>query len=258
MQKSSLFLELNNEDKDLYQFVDSYLKDYCDFFGLTVDDVNGIKERFSIGYRNDIENFLETGKYPNQLIPEVQRTLDRIEYDIILISSYLLEKHRFSILKWLASKEFLDKKILTVGVGPGVEIGVILEFLGSSCAIKGYDIDLGDFVIARYGNKVKKEMFLGSTEKFDTVVLIEILEHLSAPLELLDICSKSMAGNGRLYATTALDIPQFDHLYNFRENEIVDLCDRCGLTVIQAKKIEHGTILSKINSVNEVIEAIKQ
>ena len=63
------------------------------------------------------------------------------------------------MLKWLALKTFSDKAILAEGVGPGVQIGVILDFLGCSCVIEGYDLDFSDYVSNRYGDKIRKELF---------------------------------------------------------------------------------------------------
>jgi len=99
-----LFLSLNDDDKQLYKFVDDYFEDYCNFFNLSIDDVNSIKERFSNRYSSDIKNFIDTGKYPLELMPDTQNTWGRVEYDVNLILSYLPEKHRFKILKWLAQK----------------------------------------------------------------------------------------------------------------------------------------------------------
>jgi len=256
-QKNRLFLSLNDDDKKLYRFVDDYFKDYCDFFNISVDDVNRIKDRFSNHYSSDIKNFIDTGKYPLELTPDTPNTLERVEYDVILILSYLLEKHRFKILKWLALKDFSNKMVLAVGVGPGVEIGMILDFLGYSCSVEAYDLEFSAYVNNRYGDMVKKEFFVGTEKKFDTVILIEVLEHLSNPLDLLKAISKSMIRGGYLYATTAIDIPQFDHLYNFKEKEVVDLFAECELEMIDIQNIKHGTVLSKIDSINEVVEAIK-
>ena len=79
----------------------------------------------------------------------------------------------------------------------------------------------------------------------------------SSSSKIIFCCSKSMVNNGHLYATTAIDIPQFDHLYNFKVNEILALLKRSELNIIEIEKIEHGTILSKINSINEVVDAVK-
>jgi hypothetical protein len=257
-QKTKLLSSLNTRERRLYGFVDDYFKDYCAFSGISIDDVLDIKQRFAKDYTNDIEKFIETGNYPIEIASGNQRSLERHEYDVILISSYLLEKPRFEILLWLSQQKFINKKILAIGIGPGVELAVILDFLKCQCTVEAYDLEFSDFVNNRYGDKVKKELFTCTNEKFDVVILIEVLEHVSNPVDLLTVSSKSMADGGHLYATTAIDIPQFDHLYNFKQNEIRDLMQQSKLDIIEVRKIEHGTILSKINSINEVVEAVKQ
>ena len=41
------------------------------------------------------------------------------------------------------------------------------------------------------------------------------MEHLAGPFEFIADCHRSLAPGGRFVATTACDVPQFDHRYNF-------------------------------------------
>ncbi|MEO1438388.1 MAG: hypothetical protein AAFV80_22805, partial [Bacteroidota bacterium] len=50
---------------------------------------------------------------------------------------------------------------------------------------------------------------------FDHLYMIELLEHLSDPFSLLSEAMNTISDKGTISFTTAINIPQFDHLYNF-------------------------------------------
>ena len=53
----------------------------------------------------------------------------------------------------------------------------------------------------------------------DAVYAIELLEHLDDPYAFLKDCRDSLAPGGRAIVTTATNVPQFDHRYNFVSDE---------------------------------------
>ena len=52
--------------------------------------------------------------------------LSRLEYDIILLLSYLIEKHRFEIIKSILAKRIYGK-ILFIGSGP-LELAIVKHY----------------------------------------------------------------------------------------------------------------------------------
>ena len=253
-QQGRLRRSLSKNEQVLYQYIDSYLDDYCRFYGLTPIDVNQFREGFARQYQKDLEIFSETRKYPSQLKGYIWSG-SRIEYDVILILSMLLEKHRFRMASWLAG-ELYEKDVLCVGIGPGVELGIISEFLdGNSCKVVGYDVKVSDFVRARYGESVLQEYFVAGAKKYDVILLIEILEHLAVPENLISQTAKSLTPRGRLFLTTAIDIPQFDHLYNFVSGEIGGMLANNGLQVDSIVEVCHILNVSKVRAANELVIA---
>ncbi len=54
-------------------------------------------------------------------------------------------------------------------------------------------------------------------KKYDTIFAIELLEHLENPYEIMESFGRSLKKDGRLIITTARNVPQFDHLFNFTD-----------------------------------------
>lgn len=255
-QQSRLRRSLTESELALYDYIDRYLRDYCKFCQLSAADVLAARERFTSRYQKDLLNYEAHGKYPYQLgIPPLGIT--RAEYDLVLILSFLIEKHRFRIASWLSGK-IPGEDVLCVGVGPGVELGIIAEFQPSGARrILGYDVDVSEFVARRYASSVRRGYFSPDGMEYDDILLIEILEHLADPEDLLRSASRALKPHGRMILTTAIDIPQFDHLYNFVPGEIVSLLSRSDLDVEELIAVEHVLNIRKVSSANELVIARK-
>jgi 2-polyprenyl-3-methyl-5-hydroxy-6-metoxy-1,4-benzoquinol methylase len=253
-QQGRLRRFLSEKDQALYRYIDGYLNDYCRFYGLTPNDVQQVREGFVRQYQLDLANFAESRKYPQQLQNQIW-TGGRVEYDVILIVSFLLEKHRFRMASWLAG-HLHEKNILCIGIGPGVELGIVSEFLvGNGRKVFGYDVTVSDFVRSRYGDSVRQEYFHSGVRRYEAILLIEILEHLADPESLISLTAKSLSVNGRLFLTTAIDIPQFDHLYNFVPGEIVGMLANNGLQVDSLVEVGHVLNISSVRPANELVLA---
>ena len=253
-QQSRLRRSLSEKDKALYRYIDLYLEEYCKFYGLSLQYVQEVHEQFVRQYQFDLLNFSECQKYPLQLNGKKWEG-GRIEYDIILILSFLLEKHRFRMASWVA-EQLHEDDVLCIGIGPGVELGIISKLHKTSRRkVVGYDLTVSDFVRSRYGSSVRQEYFNTGAIRYQAIVLIEILEHLADPESLISLVADSLKPNGRLFLTTAINIPQFDHLYNFVPGEIVGILEKHGLTVTSLLKINHVLNISKVCSANELVIA---
>lgn len=76
-------------------------------------------------------------------------------------------------------------------------------------------------------------------EKYDVVVIAEVLEHLEEPKKMLDSISRLLKEIGYLYITVPVNAPAIDHIYLFDsiesvENMVTDagyeICERCYAT----------------------------
>lgn len=247
---SRIINNLTDNELTYYKFIDQYFYDYCKFNNVTVEKIINTRFKFSKKYILDIKNFKNYKKYPFLFNDNFK--LSRIEYDIILILSYLIEKHRFEIIKCILKKKYTGN-ILFVGSGPSVEVALVKSF-SSKCHIHCYDKNFNSFV----QKKFKKEIFIGEynfkkKNFFDYIFLIEFLEHIQKPFIFLNKIKKNLNKTGKIIMTTAINIPQFDHYYNFKEKEILKKIMKYKLKSLFYKKIDHNLIDIKIKSSTEFL-----
>lgn len=237
---------------ELFDLLVSFIDQYIGYHKLSPKAVAKSYKSFIRSYNKDARLFSETGKYPLELDANRAEPL-RTDYSIILLLSTLLTAHRFRIMQLVRDTAIKDAKGLFVGCGPGLEIELLHKQIGK---IVAYDLVLDDFLDVHFKDKVtfKADYFDGSgDEKYDCIYLIEILEHLIDPYELLEKCKRVLSAKGKIYLTTATNIPQFDHLYKFPkahvdfDNRIKDM----GLRIEMSEEIVHNYITKSIGSMNK-------
>ena len=233
---------------DIFNKIDLFLKNYAEFYKLSINDIILIYNNFTNHYSKDIRLFLQTGKYPFEL--EVKRPLSRVDYDIVLILSVVLSEHRHRIFNQLIlSSKSSSNDIVLIGVGSGLEI----EFLNrQNNRVTAYDISISDFTKTMFTDINMVESYFDGTEKnFSCIYAIELLEHLSDPIAFLKMIYDSMVIGGQFFFTTATNVPQIDHLANFPD--IVGFESKLkhiGFTIEQNVVIVHESIDSKLKASN--------
>ncbi len=225
-----------------------YLAEYASFYNLSTKDVIDIYNNFTRQYSEHIRIFLATGKYPyqNGVIPD----LGRVNYDIVLILSVVMSAHRHKIFKRLHnSSKLLKGNALLIGIGSGVE----LEFLNSSNNdIYAYDISISDFIKEKYQRiNLNECLFEGALQEYDNIFAIELLEHLSQPLDFAKMAYGSLTKGGKFFFTTATNIPQIDHLCNFTDKQQWETnLESLGFEILIGEQINHESIDSKLDASN--------
>jgi len=216
--------------------------------------------KFIKSYNKDMKRFANTGKYPLEFDSN-RKAPERFDYDIILLFSCLFSEHRFRIMQLIEKITGTMHKGLFIGCGPGLEIELVKNNIEELIA---YDFSLNDFTIKKHPEVTfKEEYFDGKInhQKFDGIFLIELLEHLKDPYELLSGCIDSLSIGGRIILTTATNIPQFDHLYNFESShkEFELLLGDLGCKINYVEDIPHQRITIDIKAKNRfyVLEKIK-
>jgi Methyltransferase domain len=165
-------------------------------------------------YVRDIKAFLATGKYPLEIDPK-QWDIGRTDYDLFLILTILVTPHRCAIMEEI-SKVFPQGRCLVIGVGSGVELG----FINAPNGGDSYDLYINGYARQAFPQwSFHEEWYRPSDRRYSAVYAIELIEHLSEPYAFIADCHKSLAPGGLLVATTASDVPQFDHRYNFVSDE---------------------------------------
>jgi hypothetical protein len=225
-----------------------FFEEYVKFYSLSFDQVLSIYNGFTREYSKHIREFLKTGKYPYQNSLTVD--LDRIDYDIVLILSVLFSSHRHRIFSNLFNAiQTIQGNSLVIGVGSGLELDY---FNGKPENVTAYDLTISKHVFQKFnGINIKEEYFTGSKNTYRNIFAIELLEHLLNPLEFIRMVYDSLEIDGLFYFTTATNIPQIDHLYNFDdelgfEKELHSI----GFQIVEKEIILHESIDSKLIASN--------
>lgn len=215
-----------------------YADRYIAFYGFSAPYINASYLNFINRYIEDIEKFVKTNEYPLSAGSQPFH-VSRSVYDLVLMLSILFTVHRFRIMQLVRTKSEPVEEVLVVGLGSGIEIDLIKESAG---AITAFDLSVSDFCKSTLTDvTVRQAYFTGDAEKkYDRIYLIEILEHLESPYELLEKCAGALTAKGQIFATTATDIPQFDHLYNFSNlDEFEKRVQELGLKLSFREDIPH-------------------
>jgi hypothetical protein len=247
----------DNLENEIFYILNNYLKEFCEYFNLEAEDVIQMHNEFIGNYLNDIKLFLNNGKYPYQL--SSVKHIDRISYDVTLLLSVFLSRVRLQIFKLLI--ESLKKKqgeVIIVGVGAALELELISKLI-PNLKFKAFDLSISDFVCNRFGgDKVFEREFVFEKEKgYETIIFIELLEHLEAPYSFLKKSSEFLLDGGNIICTTSSNMPQFDHFYNFHNDNFEEKLKEFNLNVKTNIKLPHNLINSKIDSYNNFYELQK-
>lgn len=253
----------DNLDKEItgnpnYQKLCDYLSNYLEFNKLSIEEAVEIYTRFISSYNKDCRQFIKTNKYPYELNPELA-TLSREEYDIILLFSVLFSTHRFRIMELIQEKKG-SGKALYIGLGPGLELLYTQADFTEKIA---YDLAVNPFLNKQFPEvKLNHELYSGQNpDYFDSIYMIELLEHVPDPFQLLKIAYASLKTGGKVLFTTASNIPQFDHVFNFSPDhtEFESKLQEMGFNILFKEKIQHNYITVDLNSSNHfyVIEKTK-
>lgn len=233
----------------LYAQIGKYLSEYCVANNIDAQQADEIYMRYITAYNKHCKQFIKTGKYPLENgINDFSVT--REEYDAVLLMSVVFTPHRYRIMQLLTEQNQIGNALF-IGLGPGLEIFLTLPLHTSTDA---YDVSLNEKLAEQFPTvHFHADYYSGQNENsYDSIYLIEILEHLPEPYQLLEICKISLKKGGKILLTTATDIPQFDHMYNFPDNhsQFEARCNEMGLSVLKKEKLEHSYLTSELKPSN--------
>ena len=211
-------VENNTIDNIVLDLLINYFVTYINYFDLSDELVSDKHMEFLSEYKIHLREFEKTGKYPCQI--KNYSSKERIDYDIPLLCSTFLSYHRYSIFETLYNKINVkdNESVVVIGVGSGIELKMVND---KSKNIFAYDLEIGTFIKSAFPDVhfFEKHFSYEPKKTYDKIILIELLEHLENYKHLLFEVMKSLKPGGRIHFTTAVNIPQFDHLHNFELND---------------------------------------
>jgi 2-polyprenyl-3-methyl-5-hydroxy-6-metoxy-1,4-benzoquinol methylase len=218
MQRAETFFSsyegvLQRQGKDLSFALDSYMR-FCN--DMLVEQIK----------------FMETGVYSSTSFDEVNKRVydnpEVMEYHMhgLLMSQYLWE-HHYRILKFFFQNigQFSQgiAHVLEVGGGHGLYTNEILSHFNFDYSYTMVDISETSIQMAKSfvkGDKVnfiKEDIYnFTSGQKYDFIIMGEVLEHVEDPLGLMSKLCELGTDNATAFITVPYNSPSIDHIYLFR------------------------------------------
>lgn len=167
-----------------------------------------------------------------------------------LLVSQVMWKHHFKIFMYFQSnirllfKNHSKLSILDIGPGHGFFSYLVKKEFPDYKKIDIVDISetslkMTKKIIGFDGEKINytnKDIFdYDDSNKYDFIVLGEVLEHLDEPKQILIKLSKLLNPGGLLWITTPTNSPALDHVYLFKtKEEILTLVSDSGLETVDS------------------------
>ena len=204
--------------------------------------------------------FMVNGNYRNSTFKEVNDSVYANKeymgrYMIGLsVSDYIWINH-LKMIRYFEEniKLFSGDKYLEIGPGFGQYLSRAIANCNfneySACDVSETSVN-GSNKYLEYkelGDKCKvtqKDFFdYASTDKFDCIVMGEVLEHVEKPLDMLLKLYELLSENGKAFITTAINAPTPDHIYLFRNvEEVLSIVKEAGFNVIDYAYYTAGDI----------------
>jgi len=252
-----LFDRVDFYNQDVKNILMNYIDKYIEFKNLNSYDLKLHYEHFIKQFNKDAKQYINTNIYP-ALNNDKKYEITREEYDVALLLSTILTQPRYDIMTNIYKESKPLESALVVGSGVGIELALIKNNYKS---ISAYDIEVDKFCNnVHKGIQFFEEEFTGNTtNKYDDIYIIELLEHVPNPYKLIKNTKNSLNKSGRIIITLAVDIPQFDHVFNFDDiDDFKKEIDNLDLQVEYEKEIKHQYIMNGLDSSKNIFMVLKE
>jgi len=229
----------------------SYLE-FCTKEGWGIDQLVGAYMTITHDTMREQIFFQRNGQYRHSSFDSVA---SNVYFDTKYMSSYMyglaltlfLWPNHLQIVRFF--RDMLPRKrggtYLEVGPGHGAFFRYAVRYGGFDTCV-GVDISPtslqmtrklleSDTSLDRARWELMNTDFLAATtlhERYDAIVMGEVLEHVEEPLKFLERIRDLAAKNAFIFITTAINAPAIDHIYLFRTvEEVRDLVTAAGMTV---------------------------
>ena len=260
LQQKKIELFLKSKEADFNNEFENFLTEYISYLNkcnMTIEyGIDSYLEMVNDMFKSQIK-FMRTGKYPISSASDAMNDIysnekKMLSYMIgLALSQYLWSTHyeMFSHLKSAFVKNInYINKYLEIGPGHGLFLKNAIDILNEDVQLTAVDIspislDVSESIIKYFHpnrgvNFIRADMLdLDVNEKYDFIVMGEVIEHVENPVSLLVKISKLLSNNGKAFLSTCVNCPAIDHVYHFHTiDEIREMFNKCGLK-IESEKI---------------------
>ena len=248
-----LFEEMKYDEKESLAFCLQFLQNV---YSMDRSEIINCYEVFVNDTLEETKFFFEHGHYRYSTYQEVELFMTSkddhymIAYQVgLLLSQFFWPNHNEMRKRFIQLlKNHSGEKYLEVGVGHGfyfktaiaysnfqsytgidinidsIEMATQMLNIDFDCTSRNYELVLTDFL--------KMDVI----EKYDAIILSEVLEHVEQPNLFLEKIALLSHKSTWIYVTTAINAPAVDHIYLFRNpDEIYSLFSNCGLTIVDTQ-----------------------
>jgi SAM-dependent methyltransferase len=213
------------------------------------DDLAKHYFRFSERYSRDLGEFSKSQKYPMECPPSAAP--DKISYAIFLLLSPLMTAHRFLLFDQLLKYRTKYNIIAVIGSGIGLEVELLVNHANRIVACDPEPPAINAPALSNTRVQYTKTAFSQNPGSYDAIFAIEVLEHLTDPWPLILECVRSLKPGGNLIFSTAVNVPQFDHLYKFSAEEVPVFCNKHSFVIHSHTDIPHIYRFSNVQALNQ-------
>ena len=252
-----LFDSVDFYNKDVKNTLLKYIDKYIKYKDSNAEELKSHYEHFLKQYSKDIKEYTNSDIYP-ALGDGKKYEITREEYDVSLLLSTILSQHRYDIMTSIYDILTPLDSALVIGSGVGIELEIINK---SYKNISAYDIEIDEFCNTIHSNvSFYEEEFVGdNSKKYNDIYIIELLEHLNNPYELLKNTKKSLKKNGRVIITLAVNMPQFDHVINFDNLDLFKKeIDNLDFLISFEKNIPHEYLVNKLTNSSNIFMILQR
>lgn len=226
-------------ESEFINFANSYIENYIKSTNISLEYlvdsylvmVNDASKEQMFFKRNDRYR-LSTMKEADEIVYSNKEYMSHYMHGLAL-SQFLWPQHKdiFLFFKNIIKNQKLDS-YLEAGTGHGL---FFLESLleGSFKKYTAVDISQTSLQITKNivdSYKINKDITylhknifdFDESNRFDFIVMCEVLEHLENPLEILKKLQSLLSDGGKAFFTTCANCPMIDHIYLYRNIEEIE------------------------------------
>lgn len=256
-QKKKLYQYLSEMDRHFFVRAEEFTIDYGNYLasqGIPFDyAVNAYLDMCKSMLKCQIE-FMKTGAYSstdhNQAFSEVYSNPNLMKsYMIALALSQFLWSTHYKIYldfeRCISNNARNIGSYLEIGPGHGLYLRKAIQSLKPEADINAVDISPISIGITKsiinhfYPNLSNVTFWTGdilayeTPKRYDFIIMGEVLEHVSAPHQLLSSLVTLLSDSGKAFVTTSINSPAVDHVYHFKcVDDVRNMISDSGLKII--------------------------